>query len=147
MNTISSLNLNDLAVAWQIEQVSHIFPWSQKVFFSNQGQHYLNLKAQSHGEMTGFAITQVIADEATLFNLAVAPQFRRQGIARSLLLALISKLKNRQVVSLWLEVRESNQQAIKLYDSLGFNETMRRHNYYPTKMGREDAIIMALHID
>lgn len=147
MNTISFLNSNDLDAAWQIEQASHSFPWSQKVFFSNQGHHYLNLKSQSNGQITGFAITQVIADEATLFNIAVAPQFQRQGIGRSLLEALISELSQRQVTHLWLEVRESNQGAIMLYDSFGFNEIMRRSGYYPAKKGREDAIIMVLQID
>lgn len=147
MNTISFLNSNDLAAAWQIEQASHTFPWTQKIFFSNQGRHYLNLKSQLNDQITGFAITQVIADEATLFNIAVAPQFQRQGIGRSLLQALISELSQRQVTHLWLEVRESNQRAITLYDSVGFNEIMRRADYYPAKNGREDAVIMVLQVD
>ena len=43
----------------------------------------------------------------------------------------------------WLEVRESNSNAFGLYESIGFNEVDRRINYYPTKSGKEDAIIMS----
>jgi len=57
---------------------------------------------------------------------------------------LIAELEQRGILTLWLEVRASNQQAIALYQFLGFNEVSIRRNYYPTKEGREDAIIMAL---
>ncbi|MBD4685604.1 ribosomal-protein-alanine N-acetyltransferase, partial [Xanthomonas citri pv. citri] len=51
------------------------------------------------------------------------------------------------ILTLWLEVRESNLAAQKLYDSLGFNEVTIRKNYYPTPSGeRENAIVMALYL-
>jgi ribosomal-protein-alanine N-acetyltransferase len=94
--------------------------------------------------MAAFAITQVVLDEATLFNIAVDPAWQRQGLGRQLLEHLIGELEKRDVLTLWLEVRASNQPAIALYESLGFNEATIRRNYYPTTHGREDAIIMAL---
>lgn len=146
MNTISSLETTDLPAAYHIEQRAHAFPWSEKTFASNQGERYLNFQLTQNGKMAAFAITQVVLDEATLFNIAVDPDYQRQGLGRVLLEHLIDELEKRGVATLWLEVRASNAAAIALYESLGFNEATIRRNYYPTTDGREDAIIMALPI-
>ncbi|WP_426447364.1 ribosomal protein S18-alanine N-acetyltransferase [Siccibacter colletis] len=144
MNTISLLTPNDLSAAFAIEQRSHAFPWSEKTFASNQGDRYLNLGLNTDGTLAAFAITQVVLDEATLFNIAVDPAYQRRGLGRELLEHLIQTLEQRDVFTLWLEVRASNAPAIALYESLGFNEATIRRNYYPTASGREDAIVMAL---
>lgn len=146
MNMISSLSTADLPRAWQIEKRAHAFPWSEQTFASNQGDRYFNLKLETENEIAAFAITQVVLDEATLFNIAVDPAYQRRGLGRTLLEYLIDALEKRGVVTLWLEVRASNVAAIALYESLGFNEATIRKNYYPTAEGREDAIIMALPI-
>lgn len=144
MNSISTLNAADLAAALVIERRSHAFPWSEKTLLSNQGERYLNLRIDADDVMAGFAITQIVLDEATLFNIAVDPAFQRRGLGRELLTRLITLLEQRDVLTLWLEVRASNAGAIALYESLGFNEATIRRNYYPAAQGREDAIIMAL---
>lgn len=144
MNKISSLTTADLATAFTIEQASHAFPWSQTTFASNQGDRYLNLKLEADGQLAGFAITQIVLDEATLFNIAIHPQWQRRGFGRALLEALITELETRGVVTLWLEVRASNRAALALYEEMGFNEVTLRRNYYPSANGREDAIVMAL---
>ncbi|MGL4726524.1 MAG: ribosomal protein S18-alanine N-acetyltransferase [Scandinavium sp.] len=146
MNTISSLSQTDLPRAWQIEQRAHAFPWSEQTLASNQGERYLNLQLTVDGDMAAFAITQIVLDEATLFNIAVDPAYQRRGLGRELLEQVIDEVEKRGVVTLWLEVRASNVAAIALYESLGFNEATIRRNYYPTAEGREDAIIMALPI-
>ena len=146
MNTISSLTTTDLARADEIEPRAHAFPWSEKTFASNQGERYLNYRLLVGDVMAAFAITQVVLDEATLFNIAVDPAWQRKGLGRQLLEHLIGELEKRGVLTLWLEVRASNTAAIALYESLGFNEATIRRNYYPTAQGREDAIIMALPI-
>lgn len=144
MNTISSLTPNDLAAAYAIELRSHAFPWSEKTFASNQGERYFNLRLDVDGKLAAFAVTQVILDEATLFNIAVDPAYQRQGLGKALLEHLIQELEKRDVFTLWLEVRATNVAARTLYESLGFNEATVRRNYYPAKEGREDAIVMAL---
>ncbi|AGB80954.1 ribosomal-protein-alanine N-acetyltransferase [Serratia rubidaea] len=144
MNNISTLTAADLATAFKIEQASHAFPWTQATFASNQGERYLNLKLDADGQMAGFAITQIVLDEATLFNIAIDPRYQRRGYGRALLNALIAELESRGVVTLWLEVRASNRGALALYNDLGFNEVTVRRNYYPAAGGREDAIVMAL---
>ena len=146
MNTISSLEPTDLPAAFHIEKRAHAFPWSEQTFASNQGERYLNLQLSVDGVMAAFAITQIVLDEATLFNIAVDPAFQRRGLGRALLERVIDEVEKRGVVTLWLEVRASNVAAIALYESLGFNEATIRRNYYPTAEGREDAIIMALPI-
>lgn len=144
MNQISLLTPHDLDAAFAIEQRSHAFPWSEKTFTSNQGERYLNYQLTVDKQMAGFAITQVVLDEATLFNLAVDPAFQRRGIGRELLEHVITELESRGIQTLWLEVRASNRPAIALYEQLDFNEVSVRRNYYPTADGKEDAIIMAL---
>lgn len=94
MNTISSLETTDLPAAYHIEQRAHAFPWSEKTFASNQGERYLNFQLTQNGKMAAFAITQVVLDEATLFNIAVDPDYQRQGLGRVLLEHLIDELKN-----------------------------------------------------
>ncbi|UDJ86171.1 ribosomal protein S18-alanine N-acetyltransferase [Erwinia amylovora] len=146
MNLISLLTPHDLDAAFAIEQRSHAFPWTEKTFASNQGERYLNFRLTVDGVLAAFAITQVVLDEATLFNLAVDPAFQRRGLGRELLRHLIDELKQRSVMTLWLEVRASNRSAIALYEQLNFNEVSVRRHYYPTAGGEEDAIIMALTI-
>lgn len=144
MNSISTLTVADLVTAFKIEQASHAFPWTEATFTSNQGERYLNLKLEADGQMVGFAISQIVLDEATLFNIAIHPTMQCRGFGRTLLTALIAQLATRGVATLWLEVRAANRGAIALYESLGFNEVTVRRNYYPGRNGREDAIVMAL---
>ncbi|MBS0855258.1 MULTISPECIES: ribosomal protein S18-alanine N-acetyltransferase [unclassified Tatumella] len=144
MTVISSLAPEDQVLALAIEQRCHAFPWSAATFAGNQGERYLNYRIDADGKMAGFAITQIVLDEASLFNIAVDPDFQRRGYARQLLEHLINELAARGVLTLWLEVRESNLSAIALYEQLGFNQVSRRPRYYPTATGREDALLMAL---
>ncbi|MDF7667654.1 ribosomal protein S18-alanine N-acetyltransferase [Orbaceae bacterium ESL0727] len=148
MKTISSLNSADLPAAYQLEQICHAFPWSRNTFYSNQGEHYFNQKITLNNQLVGFCICHLVADEASLFNIAIDPAFRRQGLAKALLTSLINQLATQSshnpIKTIWLEVRASNQAAIHLYNSLGFNELTIRKNYYPAQGGKqEDAIIMA----
>ncbi|MDQ1212384.1 ribosomal protein S18-alanine N-acetyltransferase [Pantoea anthophila] len=144
MTAISLLTPDDRAEALAIERRSHAFPWSEQTFASNQGERFLNLRLDAEGKMAAFAITQVVLDEASLFNIAVDPAWQRRGFGRQLLQHLIDELIKRDVLTLWLEVRASNLPAIALYEQMGFNQVSRRSNYYPTASGREDALMMAL---
>lgn len=148
MKTISTLTDNDLPDAFELEQQCHLIPWSKQTFYSNQGDHYYNLKLTIDNRIVGFCICQMVADEANLFNIAIHPKYRQQGLAKALLNHLIDHLTSIDhpiaISTLWLEVRRSNIPAIELYHSLGFNQITVRKNYYPTTNGKhEDAIIMA----
>ncbi|AAP95202.1 ribosomal-protein-alanine N-acetyltransferase [[Haemophilus] ducreyi] len=144
IETIVEQDFNRL---FEIEQAAHLVPWSKGTLLNNQGAKYLNLKYTEQDNIIAFAICQTLLDEATLFNLAVDPAFQAQGYAKKLLTALINQLQARGISTLWLEVRQSNTIAQKLYDSVGFNQITIRKNYYPMPDGsRENAVIMALYL-
>ncbi|GAB1667295.1 MULTISPECIES: ribosomal protein S18-alanine N-acetyltransferase [Mannheimia] len=144
---IKPVETPDFERLFEIEQKAHLVPWSKGTLLNNQGEKYLNLKLMEKNQIVAFAISQIVLDEATLFNIAVAPEFQGKGFGKRLLSALILQLQQRNVATLWLEVRESNLTAQKLYNSLGFNEVTIRKNYYPTlNGGKENAVVMALYL-
>ncbi len=106
-------------------------PWSEQIL-SNELQNELSLwlVAKDSDTVLGYVGSQSVLDEADMMNLAVRETARRQGIARQLVLALCRRLREKGVVSLTLEVRDSNEPAIRLYTSLGFAQVGRRPNYY-----------------
>ncbi|QEH45236.1 ribosomal-protein-alanine N-acetyltransferase [Aggregatibacter actinomycetemcomitans] len=144
---ISPIEPSDFDRLYLIEQAAHAVPWSLGTLKNNQGERYLNLKIGEESRIDGFAICQTVLDEATLFNIAVDPQQQGLGLGRRLLSELMTQLKQKSILTLWLEVRESNKKAQALYDSLGFNQADIRKNYYPTADGkRENAVVMAAYL-
>lgn len=83
------------------------------------------------GAVAGFALGRVVADEAELFQIAVLPEFRRQGIAQRLLERLHGEMKSRGAVCCFLEVRSLNSPARALYGKTGYEYISTRRNYYP----------------
>lgn len=81
------------------------------------------------GKPAGFALNRIIADEAELLLLAVAPQFRRKGVGIALIERSRMLTRHRNGVSLHLEVRYNNP-AIELYNKAGFRLVGRRPGYY-----------------
>lgn len=145
---ISPIIEQDFPRLFEIEQQAHLVPWTMGTLKNNQGDQYLNLKLSLNNQIVGFAICHTVLDEATLFNLAIDPAFQGKGYGKLLLQGLIDQLAQRHIQTLWLEVRQSNLTAQKLYDKLGFNQIDVRKNYYPLAngQGREHAIVMALYI-
>jgi [ribosomal protein S18]-alanine N-acetyltransferase len=95
--------------------------------------------AEEGGRVVGFLVTrQVAPDEREILNLAVHPEYRRCGIAKSLLGRAMEVARGHW----FLEVRESNAAAISLYRSLGFEAAGRRENYYSAPA--EAAIVMRI---
>lgn len=138
---------SDFDRLFEIEQKAHLVPWSKGTLLNNQGESYLNLKMVEQGKIVGFAICQVVLDEATLFNIAIEPSEQGKGLGKVLLQGLIAELGKKGVLTLWLEVRESNQKAHQLYTQLGFNEVTIRKSYYPLPDGgKENAVVMALYL-
>lgn len=98
----------------------------------------------SSSAVAGFAAFHRVMDEAELRNMAVDPAQHRRGIARAMLTAGIRTLQESGVRQLFLEVRASNQPALALYASMGFQLLSRRHDYYHDPV--EDALVMACDI-
>lgn len=147
MPQLLPINEQDFERLFEIEQAAHLVPWSLGTLKNNQGERYLNFKLLKNQEIIGFVICQKVLDEATLFNLAIEPDYQGQGWGKYLLEQLIEQLRQHKVQTLWLEVRSTNQIAKKLYLQYGFNEVDIRKNYYPTpEGGREDAVVMACYL-
>lgn len=133
---------SDLERVLVIENCAHTHPWKPSSFETRLKKNDLCWVATSDDLVMGYAIISCAAGDAELLNISVDPKRQRKGVARALLEAMI-KCVSPKAENLFLEVRVSNHKAIELYSRLDFFEVGSRRNYYPTKSGREDALIMA----
>jgi ribosomal-protein-alanine N-acetyltransferase len=90
--------------------------------------------------LIGYVVTWVVVDEADLSNLAVSPGWRGRGVGRRLLVSALARVAAAGARTVYLEVRESNVVALRLYDSRGFVVVGRRSDYYRNPV--EDALIL-----
>lgn len=124
-----------------LEKVCFSDPWSEKSV-GDELQNVLSLwlVAMEGEHLAGYVGSQTVLGETDMMNVAVDPDFRRQGVGEKLILSLVEKLKESGSHCLTLEVRASNAPAIALYEKLGFQEIGRRPKYY--RNPREDALIL-----
>lgn len=116
-------------------------PWSVNSIASElENPLSLWVVAMDGDALAGYVGSQSVMGWADMMNLAVDPDYRRQGIAERLIQELICRLKEDQVTCLTLEVRVSNHPAIALYEKTGFAEVGRRPGYYHNP--KEDALIL-----
>jgi ribosomal-protein-alanine N-acetyltransferase len=101
---------------------------------------YFGCARSDAGEVLGYVVAWFVADEGEIANLAVAPAGWGSGIGRALLDAALAQAKQRGIESVYLEVRDSNVRARRLYKSRGFEEVGRRTKYYRRPV--EDAIVL-----
>lgn len=138
---IRSMHPSDLAAVTAIEQLVQTHPWKEQQFKESIDSYHSTVIEQQ-GQVVGFCILQPVLDEANLLLMAIHPNQQGKGLGYRLLDESIALLKN-QPVQIFLEVRESNQAAIALYEKSGFHQIDLRKNYYPSPNGgREHAIIM-----
>lgn len=125
----------------ELEKICFSDPWSEKSVASELTNPLsLWLVAKEGERVAGYIGSQTCGDESDMMNVAVHPDFRRKGIAGSLVDTLVAELKTRESRSLTLEVRASNAPAIALYEKLGFSQIGRRKNYY--RNPKEDGLIL-----
>jgi len=136
----------DLDAVMAIELRAYPFPWTRGIFRDCLLADYPARVLVQEGEIIGYGMLSVAADEAHVLNVCAAPEVQGLGHGRRLLRALLQLARGRGVQRVFLEVRPSNPTAIALYHAEGFNEIGRRPRYYPAKQGREDAIVMAMEL-
>ena len=136
----------DLDAVMAIELRAYPFPWTRGIFRDCLLADYPARVLVQDGEIIGYGMLSVAADEAHVLNVCAAPDVQGRGHGRRLLRALLQLARGRGVQRVFLEVRPSNPIAIALYHAEGFNEIGRRPRYYPAKQGREDAIVMAMEL-
>ena len=137
------IQMNDAHIG-QIEELERCCfsnPWSRAMLEPELSNPLsLWLVAVCDGQVVGYVGSQSVLDGADMMNIAVHPQYRKQGIAQRLIMELISLLQDRGVKSLALEVRASNKPAICLYHKLSFVQVGCRPGYY--RNPKEDAFIL-----
>ncbi|CAN5652674.1 ribosomal protein S18-alanine N-acetyltransferase [soil metagenome] len=119
-------------------------PWpreSFEAFLGRAGVTFIVAEDSSRGgRIAGYAVLIRAADEAELLNLAVPEDSRRRGLGSALVRRILESAAEQGVAAVYLEVRESNAAARRLYESLGFAEVGRRRRYYQRPV--EDALIL-----
>jgi len=139
---LRSLELRDLTAIETIERISYPTPWSRSMFAGELAKpSSISLGAFApDGELVGYLIISRYVDAWHVMNVAVAPDWRRRGIASLLLEHLFRATASDDRRGYTLEVRVSNVGAIRLYERLGFRGRGIRRAYYTDN--REDALIM-----
>ena len=100
---------------------------------------------ESTGKVIGYAVASHTYDQADVQQIVVDHDFRGQSLGRKLLQGLMRDLEERGVATVFLDVRPSNEVAVNLYRSMGFECTHQRRDYYPGVGGRrEDALVFSL---
>jgi [ribosomal protein S18]-alanine N-acetyltransferase len=137
------LKLRDLSAIEEIERASYPTPWSRSMFageLAKPASICLGAIDSERDELVGYLIISRYVDAWHVMNIAVAPEHRRRGIARSLMERLFEVTARDAQRGYTLEVRVSNEAAIRLYEALGFRARGIRRGYYTDN--REDALIM-----
>ena len=141
MIEILPMNETHVAPIAELEKICFSDPWSESSIASELSNPLSCWLVAVEGEkVAGYIGSQTVMGETDMMNVAVYPDYRRQGIANRLILTLVDALKERGSHWLMLEVRQSNAPARALYAKLGFAEVGRRKNYY--RNPKEDALIL-----
>ncbi|CAM2145938.1 [ribosomal protein S18]-alanine N-acetyltransferase [Pararobbsia alpina] len=143
---ISRMTPADLDEVAAVESVAYEFPWTRGNFEDALRNGYLGLCMRDvHGSLIGYCVLMPVVDEMHLLNLCVAPASQGRGVGLALLNDAVRITRAEKLFSMLLEVRPSNQRAVRLYERFGFVAIGRRRNYYPAaQRKREDAIVMRL---
>ena len=149
---LRTAHADDLDAVTAIEQSAFSDPWSRHAFATLVGNPaVLFLVARGSepaprgavpgdGPLLGYVVAWFAADESEIANIAVAPAARGRGVGAMLLDAALAEAVRRGAATTYLEVRESNAAARRLYASRGFRELGRRRRYYRAPV--EDALVL-----
>lgn len=142
---IHRMTLDDLAQVVAIDTASFSLPWPERSFRFEITDNPASRAwvAEIDGKIVGMIVAWLLVDDAHIATLATHPDFRRQGIARKLLIFSLQSMMSEGALTSVLEVRESNAAAQEMYRKFGFEESGRRPRYY--RDNDEDAILMTLH--
>ncbi len=141
---IRKMTLEDIPAVIDLDHKSFSLPWPERSFrfelTENPASHCW--VAELDGKVVGMIVVWLIVDEAHVATIATHPDFRRQGVAKSLLSHALLRLIEEGARSSFLEVRENNVAAQEMYRRFGYEVTGRRRRYYSDN--DEDAILMTL---
>jgi ribosomal-protein-alanine N-acetyltransferase len=125
-----------------LERAAYQFPWSEGIFRDCLRVGYCCRIVDVADEVVGYGILSMGAGEAHILNICVREDLRCRGIGRRLLEYLLERSRDAGMREAFLEVRPTNLSAIRLYQSLGFEQIGVRRGYYQAANGREDAAVL-----
>lgn len=138
---------DDLSAVMAIERQAYNYPWTENIFRDCLRVGYCCWVLDRTGGVEAYAIMNVAAGESHILNLCVDPSRQGQGVGQAMLRQMVRVARMHRADTMFLEVRPSNEAAVRLYEGAGFMEVGMRRGYYPAPGGREDARIFALALD
>lgn len=152
---INILSLHDLPNIMNIGRRAYDTPWSAALMRDTIGSAHTQVWgvfSEDDMQCVGFGVLSLIIDEAELLMLCIDPEYQRQGYGHNLLEFLIAKAKESNIENFYLEVREHNRPATKLFAKSKFSQIGKRKDCYPVLSGEShgeshgDAVVMGLKI-
>ena len=146
---VFEMSAEDICEVLRLGEETGISRWTADSYFSEiTGRDSSALSIKNNGELCGFLIARLIITEtltihikeAEILNIAVFKSFQRKGFGQKLLEAFLKIVELKNISEVWLEVRESNLQAINFYRKNGFSKQFERKNYYSEPPG--NALVM-----
>ena len=139
---------DDLDAVMDIEQRAYEFAWSRGNFVDSMAAGYIaQVLCDEQGDVQGYFVAMAGVEEMHLLNISVEPRLQGRGLGLQLLDGVLLSATLHGAALLWLEVRPSNERALRLYERYGLHAVARRRAYYPAMVdgrpAREDAIVMS----
>ena len=138
----ASMRMADLDEVVVLESTVYSHPWTQGNFADALAAGNSAWVVRQDGVLLGYCVLMMAPDDAHLLNISVSTAAQRKGIGRGLLEWVDAQTRAHGLASVLLEVRVSNERAIKIYEKAGYARIGMRRSYYPAVGGREDAIVM-----
>ncbi|HEX9758750.1 MAG TPA: ribosomal protein S18-alanine N-acetyltransferase [Nitrospiria bacterium] len=146
---VKPMKPEDLDQILDIEQRSYTEPWIREMFldelFEKWFSHSVVLRLSPSSDPLGYSCFWILESELHLLNLTIDPAWQGRGFGTRLLQWILAGGKKQKALNAFLEVRVSNQGAIRLYEKNGFQQLTQRKNYYSNP--QEDALILKYSYD
>ena len=144
---ITDMTTEHIPQVGKIEKESFSIPWSERAFEESLEYEYAVFKVavdSVNERVTGYIGMYKSFEEGEITNIAVASEYRHNGIGKMLMDEMKKTAGEKEIKRILLEVRESNKNAMTLYEKSGFEKIGKRKNFY--EKPREDALIMICHV-
>tara|TARA_Y100001958_G_C21183821_1_gene513252 strand:+ start:802 stop:1263 length:462 start_codon:yes stop_codon:yes gene_type:complete len=140
------MRIDDLDMVYNLEADAYQFPWTKEIIRDCILYNYDSYSVFFGDKIVGYIISKISYPETHILNLTVNSKFRNNGVGTSLIQLIIDDARIRNSKDVILEVRSSNVSAQSLYKKLSFEMIGLRKDYYESKEGREDALVLKLEL-